>query len=215
MSKRLEEDYNPVDYYNHHNADEAIDLMLSANKTATKDGKRIYETLSNGSTVEIHLKDGCLEVEDDCSFLHTGVKYTPFMLLTKFQFKGNYEHAYSFLYHKRYKGEMLYMRIGVDYFKRSTKTDRYGIERPSLERWNKQEITQDNGKWLLSKLPKYDGFTLAPSNINYQQTVNGHFNLYHPFTHVPVKDSWKWTERLLRHVFGSDDKLCQLGLKYI
>ena len=105
-----------------------------------------------------------------------------------------------------------YIRVGIDYFKIIHKPDRYNILQKEIKRWNKQEITQDWGKQILYDIPKYDDFILKPDNINFEQIYKNCYNLYNPISYIPQKGEWKWSEILLRHVFGDQ---FEAGLKYL
>lgn len=113
--------------------------------------------------------------------------------------KGNEEH-------------LPYIRVGVDYFKKITKRDRFGIDRTMLKRWTKEEIRQDHGKAYINKIPKYDDFCIAPDNFNYAPVHNNCYNLYSEFGHQEKPGTWEWTFILLTHVFGEQ---LNLGIRYL
>jgi len=104
-----------------------------------------------------------------------------------------------------------YIRVGVDYFKLIAKQNRYGIQQTSLKTWNDKTITLDHGRDFLKTIPKFDDFTIEPNNFDYQPIVNNCYNLYREFSHRPVKGSWRWSEILMRHIFGDQ---YELGLRY-
>ena len=95
-----------------------------------------------------------------------------------------------------------YIRVGINYYKIIQKPDRFGIMRESLKPWNLQTIKQDMSGEQYALIEKYDDFVLYPDNKNYQRFYNDCYNVYSPFTHEPEPGEWKWTEILLRHVFG-------------
>lgn len=140
--------------------------------------------------------------------------YTSFQILTKLQFKGNYSDAISWVLTKYDLGEneCPYIRVGADYYKKIKKIDRYGIERIELKAWKKDEIRQDNGKDFLKTIPKFDDFVIKPSNFDYMPVVHNCYNLYRPIPYAPAPGQWRWTDILLRHIFGEQ---YELGLRYM
>lgn len=105
-----------------------------------------------------------------------------------------------------------YIRVGCDYFKIIQKPDRYDIMRTEIKKWKKDEITQDHGRHSLAEIDRYDDFVIVPDNVDFKRNYNGCFNLYNPFAFQPKKGSWKWTEILLRHIFGDQ---YEIGLIYL
>jgi hypothetical protein len=106
----------------------------------------------------------------------------------------------------------MYIRVGVDYFKKITKPDRFGINRVELKRWKKEEILTDHGKEYIKSIPKFDDFIIIPSNTDYQAIQNNFYNLYNEFQHKPEPGAWGWTKRVMHHVFGDQ---YELGLRYL
>jgi len=115
-----------------------------------------------------------------------GEKYTPFMMLQKFIYKGSWTNALSYVVYDLMNNNNNYCRVGYKYFQRITKTDRWGIERVSLEYWERQAIMDDYGKDFLSTIDKYKCFTMKPNNVFYEQRVGGGYNLYKEFSHKPM-----------------------------
>lgn len=139
--------------------------------------------------------------------------YTPFQILIKLRFKGKYQDALKWLTERNVsKEDAPYIRVGVDYFKKITKLDRYGVRRNELKPWKKDEIKLDHGKEMLQVLPRYDDFVIAPDNKGYRSVIDNCYNLYRPFNFEAAEGKWKWTEILLRHIFK--DKF-EIGLKYL
>jgi len=138
--------------------------------------------------------------------------YTPFQILVKLKFKGNYRGATEWVITKYFEAEIPYIRVGIKYFKRILKMDRFGIDRVELKIWAKEEIKEDHGRGMVSKIPHFDDFTIVPNNFDYHPVVNNCYNLYREFTHKAVVGKWKWTEILLRHIFGDQ---YDLGIRYL
>ena len=130
--------------------------------------------------------------------------YSPFQILIKLRFKGNFDRALQWVSGKEIakNNKIPYMRIGVDYYKVIYKIDRYGINRRILKAWKKEEIKQDYGKEFLKEIPRYDDFVLVPDNINHQTIINNCFNMYAPFPYEPAPGQTKWSDILMEHIFG-------------
>ena len=120
--------------------------------------------------------------------------------------------AYAGIAEKEIIADNPYIRVGTDYFKVITVTDRYGIPRRELKHWNKDTLITDYGRKFPKTIPKYDSFIMKPDNLTYQQIVNNCYNLYNPFNHTPAPGDWIWTKRLLEHTFG--EQFVQ-GLRYL
>lgn len=110
------------------------------------------------------------------------------------------------------KAEDEYIRVGTEYFKRIIKTDRFGIDRVELKKWNKETIESDFYKGFTNNVAKYDDFTLVPDNKNYEPIVNNCYNMYKKFSHKPKEGSYEWTMVLLNHIFGNK---IELGIRYL
>ncbi len=105
-----------------------------------------------------------------------------------------------------------YMRVGCDYYRQVEDIDRFGTKNMKVVPWKKAEIIQDHGKKYLDTIPKFDGFTMVPSNTNYQRIIKGRYNLYNPFPWIPKRGEWIWIKRLLEHIFGDQ---YDLGIRYM
>jgi len=138
--------------------------------------------------------------------------YTPFQILVRLRFQDSYSAAISWIQQKYFDEEVPYIRIGVDYFKKIRKTDRFGIIRTELKPWKLEAIKQDHGKTILDRIAHFDDFTILPDNLNFSPIVNNCYNLYRPFPHKPSTGTWDWTEILIRHIFGEQ---YELGLRYL
>jgi hypothetical protein len=138
--------------------------------------------------------------------------YTPFQILVKLRFNGNYNAAINWIMQKYFGEEVPYVRVGVDYYKLIKKVDRYNLTRVELKAWRKDEIKQDFGKDYLQRLPLFDDFTIIPDNFNYKQVVHNCFNLYKPFAHQPKEGLYNWSRTLMEHIFGEQ---IELGYRYL
>lgn len=117
--------------------------------------------------------------------------------------------------------ENRYLRIGTTYYKIIERPTISKETTPTLTRWNRETITQDFGKKFLSDIPKYEAFCCIPDHLNYQQEINGFYNLYHEIPFRPNETEIKWKEienyipyslNLLEHLFG---KQINLALDYL
>lgn len=95
-----------------------------------------------------------------------------------------------------------YIRVGINYFKIITKTDRYGNEIIELKVWNKAEIIEDHGRNFIKDIPKFDDFVIVPNNSSFLQSIGNNYNLYHEFKHIPKEGSINWSDVIMNHVFG-------------
>jgi len=138
--------------------------------------------------------------------------YTPFQILVLLRFEGNHYAATEWIMRFYFGDAVPYIRVGVDYFKKIKKTDRYGMERIELKKWTKDEIKQDHGKNIFNDLPLYDDFTIRPSNKEYHAVIENCYNLYSPFPHEPIPGETYWSELLMRHIFGDQ---YDMGLRYL
>ena len=207
-------DINPVDYYNRYHFAEAVQLLLDKYQTLKRDGDEIIETKNGSLVATIKVVGDQLITEDRSEILLPNCPYSAFMLYTKVKHRGNSLSAYSHLDREKLNNSIEFIRVGGDYFKEITTSDRFGIERKELIRWKKEEIKQDYGSQVFNFIRKYDNFILRPNNIDYVSDVKDSYNMYHPFPHKPSSEEgeWKWTERLLRHIFGNQ---YELGLRYL
>jgi len=210
------EGINAVDWYNMNMLNEAIDIFRDSNKTVIKVREGVFTSAFNkgDDTKEMFvIENGYLVVKMKNSLkLDVGLKFSPFMLLQEYRFKGSFQHA---LYHVEINylhKDLEYIRVGIKYFKRIEKMDRYGIKRTELKLWSKDEIKEDLGREVIADIRKYDDFTIVPNNLSFDSTVGNNYNLYAPFEHTPEKGDWFWTERLMRHIFGEQ---IELGYKYM
>lgn len=211
---------NPVDYYNHNHFEDALQLLLTTNKTLRREGKKIIEEFNVGESKEVYkIKAGhFIVIEQNNLGLIKDLQYSPFQILTRFKFRNNFNAAYYHVGMTYMDMNFPYIRVGVKYFKIVHKTDRFGIKREELNIWSKDEIKQDYGKDMLDRVMKFDDFTIEPNNSDYQKVVNGHYNLYSPFPHQPIEfdiendiDKIKWSMKLMNHIFGEQ---IEQGLKY-
>lgn len=113
-----------------------------------------------------------------------------------------------------------FLRVGDDYYEIVEMPVLYGsgdvrydgeTERRMFKR-KKQTITDDFGRELVKKIPRYKAFVNMPSHTNYQQVVNNCWNQYSPIGHEPAPGDWTATDMFLRHIFGEQ---YELGLDYL
>jgi len=203
-----DKDYNAVDYYNRFKHKNALELFAKVT-TASEVDEVTYKERNN----VFEFKNGLLKCEtaNNCH-IEQSKEYTPFMLLSKFMFKGNHLAAFNYVNNMWLNAHIPYVRVGINYFKKIIHKDRFDIQRMELKRWIKDEIKEDHGKAILADIPKYDTFTLVPDNKNYKSIIDNNYNLYNPFSYKPLKGDWMWTKAMLEHVFGNQ---YEQGLKYL
>lgn len=138
--------------------------------------------------------------------------YTPFQILCILRFKNNYYSAIQWIISKYFDATIPYLRVGTNYFKKVKKLDRFNIWRVELKSWTKDEIKQDEGPQYNKLIPRFDDFTIYPDNFDYHPVIENCYNLYKEFTHKPIQGDFKWSELLMRHIFGEQ---YNLGLRYL
>lgn len=214
ISPEKDIDNNPVEYFNNHKTWKDV-----------FDGIKSIEFLDQNKISYGPTKDPVFEIKSDllCPIkdnklgLLVGKKYSKFMTLSRIKFKGNYIACQTYISSKWLNFKIPFIRVGTDYFKVITKTDRYQVDRKVIKGWKKEEIKMDHGAELLKHINRYDDFCIVPDNVNYQLVVNNCYNLYAPFSHTEYKekvtqDNFPVSFKLIQHIFGDQ---IQLGLTYL
>lgn len=110
------------------------------------------------------------------------------------------------------KREIPYLRVGVEYWKRVNIPLANGKDLLlRLIKWNEKTIKDDEGKDILSYIPKYDTFCCVPSHLDYKESINNSYNSYEPLPHQPKEGNCKTILTYLKHIFGEQ---LHLGLEY-
>jgi len=104
------------------------------------------------------------------------------------------------------------IRIGDDFFKFVQFVAADGTRETLMKGIKRQTILDDFGKDFIKAMLKYDGFVNVPDNDGKLVLPSHLFNMYTTLTHNVRHGDWKWTEILLRHIFGEQ---YELGLDYI
>lgn len=216
---------NPVDFYNKNFVEHTIELLLKKHKALERTSIKSLSFVKNVQDRKQHMimidsKTGVFEAEKENGLnMPLGEKYTPFMMLQKFVYKGSWANAVNYVIYDMMNNTSNYMRVGTKYFKRIKKHDRYGVNRTILKYWERVTIVDDHGKDYLDKVEKYVDFTIVPDNKSWEREHNNCYNLYNKFDHKPCKpedykgeDDFKWTKNLLEHIFGEQ---YEMGLNYI
>lgn len=105
-----------------------------------------------------------------------------------------------------------YLRIATTFYKKVLRPLASGDKIETLIPWSAECIKQDHSKDFLAEIPKYDGFCLVPSHLDYKQEVDNFYNRYHPFVHEPKQGYPKIILLFLNHIFGEQ---LQIGLDYL
>nr|WP_314494626.1 DUF5906 domain-containing protein [uncultured Chryseobacterium sp.] len=114
-----------------------------------------------------------------------------------------------------------YLRVGTIYYKTIEKPLISGDKISILVRWNRETIISDHGKIYVSKVSKYDGFCCIPSHLNYEQIVDGFYNIYNEIPYQPIEENISseailnkipYSLKFMEHIFGEQ---LELGLDYI
>jgi hypothetical protein len=215
-------DINPVDFYNQNCVEDAFDFMesitpIERNSPTTltyvrnASDKRTKMIVFDGTHFEFKHENGLL--------IDVGTKFTPFALVQKLKFKGNFKLMLHYVTYHKMNNPIDYIRVGIKYYKKTIKKDVNGIRRHEIKLWDKPTIVADHGKDYIDRIPIYDDFTMEPNNVDYEEIVDNNYNLYAPFEHKPMSDDeyvgeiqWYWTNTLLEHIFGEQ---YELGLQYM
>ncbi|MEO6000939.1 MAG: primase-helicase family protein [Chitinophagaceae bacterium] len=107
---------------------------------------------------------------------------------------------------------MDYVRIGTVYYKKVRKPLASLDVVENMVPWSVGCIKQDHGKHFLSSVPRFDGFCLIPSHLEYKREIENFYTHYHPFVHKPVSGYPDQTLIFLSHVFGEQ---LDIGLDYL
>ena len=206
---------DPVSYFNQNHSAFAKELLEQSGWVKLREDEDHTEYWRQPDTEgENHsaIWNGGLSVVSPVEPFVKDYTYTPFQILTLVLFKGNYRGATEWITTKYMDEEVPYIRVGIKYFKKIIKMDRFGINRVELKIWSKDEIKEDHGQAMVKKTARFDDFTIVPNNFDYKPVVNNCYNLYREFTHKAVPGEWKWTKILLRHIFGEQ---YNLGIRYL
>lgn len=111
-----------------------------------------------------------------------------------------------------------YIRVGTTYYKVIEKPLISGDKTSVLVRWNRETIVSDHGKSYVSNIPKFDGFCCIPEHLNYQQIVQGFYNIYNEIPFAPssekenLKNNITFSLNFVAHIFGEQ---LEMGLDYL
>lgn len=111
-----------------------------------------------------------------------------------------------------------YIRVGTTYYKVIEKPLISGDKTSVLVRWNRETIVSDHGKTYVSTVPKFDGFCCIPEHLNYQQIVQGFYNIYNEIPFYPssetkdLKSKIPFSLNFVAHIFGEQ---LEMGLDYL
>ncbi len=111
-----------------------------------------------------------------------------------------------------------YIRVGTTYYKVIEKPLISGDKTSVLVRWNRETIVSDHGKTYVSTVPKFDGFCCIPEHLNYQQIVQGFYNIYNEIAFAPssekenLKNNIPFSLNFVEHIFGEQ---FEMGLDYL
>lgn len=111
-----------------------------------------------------------------------------------------------------------YIRVGTTYYKVIEKPLISGDKTSVLVRWNRETIVSDHGKTYVSTVPKFDGFCCIPEHLNYQQIVQGFYNIYNEIPFAPssekenLKNNIPFSLNFVEHIFGEQ---LEMGLDYL
>ena len=213
--------YNPIDWFNEFGTFKDIfegdKKCISFSDTEATYPVSDLTDLSKRPNFVLN-KNGKIDVKKSNPFdLATGQSFSKFIFLTTIKFKGDYFQAMSHVSFFIMGNDIPYIRVGSDYFKVVKKEDRYSGTNIILKSWKKDEIKEDHTKQILSRIYKFDDFTIIPNNKEFIPSKNNCYNLYAKFPHnqssINIHDNdIPITLGLIKHIFGEH---FELGLKYI
>ncbi|WP_127845412.1 primase-helicase family protein [Psychroflexus aestuariivivens] len=112
------------------------------------------------------------------------------------------------------KNKEKYIRVATTYFKIVHEPDIHNESQSfkRLAKWDKSSIIDDKGKGFIKKIDRYDGFINYPSHSNYKTDVKGFYNEYHELSGSIKEGEFPYTQKLLKHIFGS---FYEMGIDYL
>ena len=105
-----------------------------------------------------------------------------------------------------------FLRIGTVYYKVVESPLPSGDTKTERKVWTYETICQDYGKDYIAQIPKYDGFCIIPSHLNYKPVIGEFLNLYEPLECLPIEGNCQVTLGFIRHIFG---EYYELSLDYM
>lgn len=105
-----------------------------------------------------------------------------------------------------------FLRIGTVYYKVVELPLPSGDTKIERKIWTYETIRQDYGKDYIAQIPKYDGFCIIPSHIDYKLIIGEFLNLYEPLECEPHHGGCSVTQGFIRHIF---EEHYELGLDYM
>jgi len=215
---------NPVDYYNENCIENAIELLLKL-KPMQQNSPNSLTYVSNKSDEKSKMilvnKNRFICKMENGLGMKVGEELSAFQMVQTYCFHKSFQTALNHVIYKIMGVKTNFIRVGISYHKKTIKRDRYGIDREELKIWNKSTIIDDLGKEHLTRIPNFDDFTIEPNNKDYKSIVFNNYNLYSPFSHIPISvDDYnptkiKWTLNLIKHIFGEHYKLGLIYLKVL
>jgi Family of unknown function (DUF5906) len=95
-----------------------------------------------------------------------------------------------------------YIRVGDKYYKFVKKSNKKGQYYDDKIELSKTTITDQFSRNILPHIEKYDGFTLVPSHVNYEQVRGTFYNQYYQISHKPKEGGFDNIMKLINHIFG-------------
>jgi Family of unknown function (DUF5906) len=109
---------------------------------------------------------------------------------------------------------LLYLRVGTTYYKKSMYPSFDGDFIEILIVWSSELIRIDHGKNTLSEVERYDGFICIPENRpeHFKKRVQDYYNTYHQISKSPKEGDITNTMIFLSHIFGQQK---EIGIDYL
>jgi hypothetical protein len=197
---------NPIDFFNNTYQWDRVTQYVKGLEPCDD----VHYTTKPGVKQFVVTKDHIEALEVNALDVPVGTKLTKFQLLALGKFRNNWRGAGNWVEHTLQKKQVLYVRIGTDYYKRIEKYDAWNNASIQLDPWKKDTLKDDYGKFFLKDVQAFDNFCIEPNNLDYVQIKNNSFNLYSPFTWKPEKGDAPVSHNFMKHIFGD-----QIDLGYI
>ena len=199
---------NPIDYFNTNYQWDRVCQYIKGLEPCDD----VHYTTTPGIKQFIVSKNYIEALEQNALNIPIGTKLSKFQLLAQGKFNNNWRGAGNWVEHILMKKNVVYVRVGTDYYKRIEKYDAWGNASIQLDAWKKDTLKDDYGKTFLKDVQTFDNFCIEPNNLEYVQIKNNSFNLYSPFTWKPKKGEAPISHNFMRHIFGDQ---IELGYRYM
>lgn len=197
---------NPIDFFNNTYTWDRVCQYIKGLEPCDD----VHYTTTPGVKEFVVSKDYIEAIDKNGLDIPVETKLSKFQLLALGKFNNNWRGAGNWVEHTLMQKNVLYIRVGTDYYKRIEKYDAWDNATIQLDPWKKDTLKDDYGKFFLKDVQTFDSFVIEPNNLDYVQIKNNSFNLYSPFSWKPAEGDAPVSHSFMKHIFGD-----QLALGYI